>query len=71
MYEPTALIAKSIKNNKHISNRGYEHRFVSTLENQKTPKMTCDICNEVYSHHMDRLITFKTGNYSFQHQFFA
>ncbi len=36
---------KKIKLEKHITNAGYEHRFVLTMENRRNGKMTCDVCN--------------------------
>lgn len=64
IYEQAALNSKSIKVDKHISNCGYEHRFVVTADNFKNPKVTCDVCNEVYNRHMDRLVTFRYGDYN-------
>ena len=34
------------------------------MENYKQPKMSCDLCNEPYNRHMDRLITFKYGDFN-------
>lgn len=49
------------KKDKHMANKGYDHKYTNSQEEYRTSKMACSVCQKPYHWHLDSGIGFKSG----------